>query len=98
MIADWLPGYQRSWLRADLIAGFTLAAYAVPVALAYASLAGLPAAAGLYGYMLGGVAYALFCSSRHAAVGPTSAIAIVIGGGLGALGSAIRAAMRHSRH
>ena len=85
VIGDWLPGYQRSWLHADLVAGLTLAAYAVPVALAYASLAGLPAAAGLYGYMLGGVAYALFCSSRHAAVGPTSAIAIVIGGGLGAL-------------
>lgn len=84
-IPDWLPGYQRAWLRADLIAGFTLAAYAVPVALAYASLAGMPPEAGLYGYILGGVAYAVFCSSRHLAVGPTSAIAIVIAGGLGAL-------------
>ena len=84
-IAGWLRDYRRAWLRADLIAGLTLAAYAVPVALAYASLAGLPPEAGLYGYMLGGVAYALFCSSRHLAIGPTSAIAIVIAGGLGAL-------------
>lgn len=83
----WMRGYQRAWLQADLVAGLTLAAYAVPVALAYASLAGLPAEAGLYGYIFGGVAYALFCSSRHLAVGPTSAIAVIIAGGLGALAS-----------
>lgn len=84
-IAVWLRGYRRAWLRADLLAGLTLAAYAVPVALAYSSLAGLPAEAGLYGYILGGVAYALFCTSRHVAIGPTSAIAITLAGGLGAL-------------
>lgn len=84
-LAGWVRDYRRAWLRADLIAGLTLAAYAVPVALAYASLAGLPPEAGLYGYMLGGVAYTLFCSSRHLAIGPTSAIAIVLAGGLGAL-------------
>jgi sulfate permease, SulP family len=84
-VAGWVRNYQRAWLRADLIAGLTLAAYAVPVALAYASLAGLPPEAGLYGYMLGGIAYILFCSSRHLAIGPTSAIAIVLAGGLGAL-------------
>ena len=38
----WLRGYSLQWLRADLVAGITLAAYAVPVALAYATLAGLP--------------------------------------------------------
>ena len=37
VIADWLPSYRRSWLRADLIAGLTLTAYAESVALAYAS-------------------------------------------------------------
>ncbi len=84
-VAGWVRDYRRAWLRADLIAGLTLAAYAVPVALAYASLAGLPPEAGLYGYVLGGVAYTLFCSSRHLAIGPTSAIAIVIASGLGAL-------------
>ena len=39
-ILQWLPQYERSWLRFDLIAGITLAAYAIPVSLAYASLAG----------------------------------------------------------
>lgn len=93
-IAVWLRGYRRAWLRADLLAGLTLAAYAVPVALAYSSLAGLPAEAGLYGYILGGVAYALFCTSRHVAIGPTSAIAITLAGGLGAL--AVDASTRYT--
>ena len=41
-IVQWLPRYDPSWLRPDLVAGITLAAYAIPVSLAYASLAGLP--------------------------------------------------------
>ena len=40
--AQWLPAYRRAWLRNDAVAGITLAAYAIPVSLAYASLAGLP--------------------------------------------------------
>ena len=40
-VLEWLPRYQRSWLWQDLAAGVTLAAYAVPVAMAYATLAGL---------------------------------------------------------
>jgi SulP family sulfate permease len=38
----WLPRYKASWLTGDVIAGITLAAYAIPVSLAYATLAGLP--------------------------------------------------------
>jgi MFS superfamily sulfate permease-like transporter len=41
--AHWLAGYQVRGLAADLVAGITLAAYAIPVSLAYAGLAGLPA-------------------------------------------------------
>ena len=77
--ADWVSGYQVHWLKDDLFAGITLAAYAVPVALAYATLAGLPPQVGVYGYLLGGLGYALFGSSRHLAVGPTSAISLMIG-------------------
>lgn len=66
-------------LGRDLVAGITLAAYAVPVALAYASLAGLDPVAGIYGYMLGGLGYALLGSSRQLAVGPTSAISMLVG-------------------
>ena len=70
--AEWLPEYQRRWLRSDVVAGITLAAYAIPVSLAYAGLAGLPPQVGIYGYLLGGLGYALFGSSRQLAVGATS--------------------------
>jgi high affinity sulfate transporter 1 len=78
-IAGWLPQYQPAWLRSDAVAGVTLAAYAVPVSLAYAGLAGLPPQTGLYCYLLAGPGYAIFGSSRHLAVGPTSAIALLLG-------------------
>lgn len=81
--AQWLPAYEGRWLRADLVAGITLAAYAIPVSLAYAALAGLPPQVGIYGYLLGGVGYALFGSSRHLAIGPTSAISLMVGGAVG---------------
>jgi SulP family sulfate permease len=91
-IVGWLPRYEGSWLRPDIVAGLTLAAYAVPVSVAYASLAGLPPQAGLYCYLVGGVAYAVFGTSRQLAVGPTSAISILIGSALGTLatGDAVR--------
>ena len=57
-----------------------MAAYAIPVSLAYAGLAGLPPQVGIYGYLLGGLGYALFGSSRQLAVGPTSAISLMVGG------------------
>ncbi len=91
-IVQWLPQYERSWLRPDMVAGLTLAAYAIPVSLAYASLAGLPSQAGLYCYLVGGLAYAAFGTSRQLAIGPTSAISILIGSTLGSLaaGNALR--------
>src|SRR5690242_12290611 len=90
--AQWLAEYRAAWLRSDLIAGVTLAAYAIPVSLAYATLAGLPPQVGIYGYMLGGIGYALFGSSRQLAVGPTSAISLMIAGTVGGLagGDAVR--------
>jgi sulfate permease, SulP family len=77
---QWLGGYQAGWLAGDLVAGVTLAAYAIPVSLAYAGLAGLPPQVGIYGYMLGGLGYALLGSSRQLAIGPTSAISLMIAG------------------
>ncbi len=77
--ARWLPEYQAGWLPRDAIAGVTLAAYGIPVALAYASLAGLPPQYGVYGYLVGGLGYALFGSSRQLAIGPTSAISLLVG-------------------
>ncbi|MFT6672845.1 MAG: MFS superfamily sulfate permease-like transporter, partial [Afipia broomeae] len=88
----WLAEYRPSWLRHDAIAGVTLAAYAIPVSLAYAGLAGLPPQVGIFGYVLGGLGYALFGSSRQLAVGPTSAISLMIAGSVGTLagGDAVR--------
>lgn len=76
--AQWLARYRLSDLPADAVAGLTLAAYAIPVSLAYATLAGLPPQVGIYGYLLGGIGYALMGSSRQLAVGPTSAISLMI--------------------
>ncbi|HET7123837.1 MAG TPA: SulP family inorganic anion transporter [Bradyrhizobium sp.] len=88
----WLAEYEPSWLRRDTVAGVTLAAYAIPVSLAYAGLAGLPPQVGIYGYMLGGIGYALLGSSRQLAVGPTSAISLMIAATVGSLagGDAMR--------
>lgn len=90
--AGWLGGYRREWLPSDAIAGITLAAYAIPVSLAYAALAGLPPQIGVYGYMLGGIGYALLGASRQLAIGPTSAISLMIAGTVGMLagGDAVR--------
>ncbi|CAG9234598.1 DNA repair protein [Paraburkholderia tropica] len=75
----WLRDYRLRWLSSDLVAGVTLAAYGIPVALAYAALAGLPDQYGVYGYLAGGAAYALLGSSRQLAIGPTSAISMLVG-------------------
>lgn len=77
--AQWLPSYQPKWLVKDAVAGVTLAAYGIPVSLAYATLAGLPPQYGIYCYLLGGLFYALFGSSRQLAIGPTSAISMLVG-------------------
>ena len=83
--ARWLTEYRVDWLRGDIVAGITLAAYAIPVSLAYAALAGLPPQVGIYGYLLGGLGYALLGSSRQLAIGPTSAISLMIAGTVGAM-------------
>jgi high affinity sulfate transporter 1 len=81
----WLTELRPASAGTDLVAGITLAAYAIPVALAYASLAGLPPEVGIYGYLLGGLGYALFGTSRQLAVGPTSAISLTVGATLATL-------------
>src|SRR5258705_3992380 len=75
----WLRAYDRTWLRSDVIAGITLAAYLLPAALGDASLANLPPQAGLYACLFGGLVFWIFCGSRYTAVSVTSAISLVIG-------------------
>src|SRR5262245_6954479 len=74
----WMRAYSAQNIRVDLIAGLSLAAFVIPESLAYASLAQLPPVTGLYCYLVAGVAYALFGTSRQLAVGPTSSLALVI--------------------
>lgn len=75
----WLPLYTLKLFASDTIAGITLAAYAIPVSLAYAMLAGLPPQYGVYGYLLGGLFYAMLGTGRQLAIGPTAAISLLIG-------------------
>src|SRR6476659_10373260 len=80
---SWLRAYERGWLRTDIFAGITLAAYLLPAALGDASLASLPPQAGLYACLFGGLVFWVFCSSRHTAISVTSAISLLIGASLG---------------
>jgi high affinity sulfate transporter 1 len=81
----WLRSYDREWFRGDLVAGVTLAAYLLPAAIGDASLAGLPPEAGLYACLFSGLAFWLFCSSKHTAITVTSAISLLLGSTLGGL-------------
>ena len=80
-----LRGYQRSWLRGDLLAGVTVAAYLVPQVMAYAEVAGLPAIAGLWAAVGPLVLYAILGSSRQLSVGPESSTALITAAAVTAL-------------
>ncbi|MEE8407007.1 MAG: SulP family inorganic anion transporter, partial [Acidimicrobiia bacterium] len=73
-ILGWLPGYDWSWLRGDLLAGATVWAVLIPSALAYAGIVGVDPVVGLYTVPLALVAYAVFGGSRLLVVGPDAAI------------------------
>lgn len=80
---NWLPSYQREWLRYDLVAGLTAAAVIIPKAMAYAAIAGLPLVVGLYTSLVPLVVYAVMGTSRPLSVTSTSTIAILAAGALG---------------
>jgi SulP family sulfate permease len=83
-----LRGYDREDLRTDVISSITLIFMAVPQGVAYALIAGLPPAVGLYAATVPTIVGSLFRSSKHVVVGPTNAISLLVGGaiatGLGA--------------
>ncbi len=76
-ILAWLPAYPRSDLRPDLIAGLISWAVMVPVSLAYAGLAGMPAEVGLVTAFAALAAYAVFGTSHHLRVTTSSTMAIL---------------------
>ena len=74
-VRDWLPRYERRWLRPDLVAALAVWAVLVPEGMAYASLAGLPPQAGLFAALAPLLAYAVLGTCRQITVGPSSAVA-----------------------
>jgi len=77
-VLHWLPSYDKTWLRFDLVAGLTLAAFAIPNNMAYATLAGLPPEYGLYAGIMAPLAYFIFGTSRQASIGPSSSESIMV--------------------
>jgi sulfate permease, SulP family len=76
-MVGWLRSYDRSWLRADLVAGVTVAALIIPKNLGYAGIAGIPLQNGLYAAAAGAILYAVFGTSRQISTGPSSGLAAV---------------------
>lgn len=78
-ILSWLPKYRPSLLRGDLLAAVVVVALAVPQALGYAGIAGVPVVVGIYAIPAALIAYAMFGSSPHLVVGPVSTVSVVSG-------------------
>jgi high affinity sulfate transporter 1 len=73
-----LLGYRRTWLSHDVVAGISVAAVAIPTALAYAQIIGFQPVVGLYAAILPLVAYAVFGTSRHLIVNPDAATCALV--------------------
>ena len=84
-VRQWLAAYQASWIRPDLVAGLTLAAYLLPAGIGDASLAGLPPEAGLYACLFSGLVFWLFCSSKQTVITVTSALSLLVAASVGEL-------------
>ena len=78
-IVGWLPRYRSKWLRVDLGAGAIVAALAVPQALGYAAIAGVPVQVGLYAIPIALIAYACLGTSPQLVMGPVSTVAVLSG-------------------
>ncbi|HSR32751.1 MAG TPA: SulP family inorganic anion transporter [Anaerolineae bacterium] len=76
-ILGWLPRYQPTWLRFDLVAGLTAAAVVIPQAMAYAAIAGLPVQVGLYTALVPMLIYFMLGTSRPLSVSSTSTISML---------------------
>ena len=73
-----LGSYRREFLGADLLAGLTVAAVAIPQAIAYASIAELPPHYGLYTAAIAAIVGALWGCSRFLATGPVNAVSLLV--------------------
>ncbi|XP_030376002.1 sodium-independent sulfate anion transporter [Scaptodrosophila lebanonensis] len=76
-ILRWLPHYSSEDAIGDLVAGITVGLTVIPQALAYAGIAGLPVAYGLYGSFLGGFVYVMLGSCKDVPIGPSAIVALL---------------------
>ena len=84
-IFEWLPNYNKSWLKGDLSAGLTVGIMLIPQGIAYAMIAGLPPIYGLYTAMIPQIMYAIFGTSRQLAVGPVAMDSLIVASGVATL-------------
>jgi len=84
-ILDWLPNYQKAWLKGDVFAGITIGVMLIPQGIAYAIIAGLPPIYGLYTAMIPQIVYAFLGTSRQLAIGPAAMDSLIVASGVGAL-------------
>ena len=76
-IVGWIRTYQRAGLRDDLVSGVVVGAVMIPVAMAYAQMAGVPPQAGLYSAIVGMTVYAILATSRHLKITTSSTMSIM---------------------
>lgn len=81
LFTSFLPNGKPE-IKTDLIAGITLATVAIPQAIGYANIAGMPLATGLYTLIVPAILFAVLASSRHLSIGADSSTALILAGGL----------------
>lgn len=82
---DWVPNYNKSWIKGDISAGLTVGVMLIPQGMAYAMIAGLPPIYGLYASTIPLIIYALLGTSRQLAVGPVAMVSLLTAAGVGAI-------------
>ena len=95
-ITAWLPTYPRDLLRSDIVSGVTVWGVMVPVAMAYAQMAGLPPEYGLYTAFAALLGYAIFSTSRQLKVTTSSTMAVMSAAVVVAMAGGIRPDTRRS--
>ncbi|MFT4612707.1 MAG: SulP family sulfate permease [Gammaproteobacteria bacterium] len=84
-ILEWLPNYNKSLFKGDLVAGITVGIILIPQGIAYALIAGLPPIYGLYCALVPQMIYAIFGTSRQVAVGPVAMDSLIVATGVSTL-------------
>ncbi|WBX74850.1 solute carrier family 26 protein [Tenacibaculum pacificus] len=84
-ILAWLPNYKKTALKADILAGITVATVLIPQGIAYALIAGLPPIYGLYAALVPQLIYVIFGTSRQVAIGPVAMDSLIVATGISTL-------------